>query len=94
MSARQPRFEIVRTDAGWHARFIAANGRVVWTTEVYRHRGGAIKAINVLGGIVGAPQHVRKFHEAGVRDVGYGVEIEWHADLLEVRDIDEREVSA
>lgn len=52
MSAR---FEIVRTDAAqpWHARFRAANGRVVWTTENYARRSSALSAIDLLasGGI-------------------------------------------
>lgn len=48
MSRRQPRFEIVRTAAGWHARFRAANGQVVWTTESYTRRRAAIGAIKAL----------------------------------------------
>jgi uncharacterized protein YegP (UPF0339 family) len=41
------RFEIVRTDAPqpWHARFIAANGRKVWTTENYASKTTALNAI-------------------------------------------------
>lgn len=47
MSAR---FEIVRTDAAqpWHARFVAANGRIVWTTENYTRKGTADAAIAAL----------------------------------------------
>lgn len=48
MNAREPRFEIVRSDAGWHARFRAANGRVVWATEVYQRRGKAVHAIELI----------------------------------------------
>jgi uncharacterized protein YegP (UPF0339 family) len=50
VTAREPRFEIVRTDAGWHARFRAANGRIVWTTEVYARRGKAVNAIQLICG--------------------------------------------
>jgi uncharacterized protein YegP (UPF0339 family) len=42
---RQPRFEVVRTDAGWHSRFRAANGRIVWTTEVYERERAAVAAL-------------------------------------------------
>lgn len=42
MSAR---FEVVRTDAGHHARYVASNGRIVWTTEVYTRRSPAYQAI-------------------------------------------------
>lgn len=43
-------FEIVRTDAEqpWHARFVASNGRIVWTTEQYTRRRGAENAIRAL----------------------------------------------
>lgn len=43
------RFEIVRTNAGHHARFIADNGKTVWTTEVYKRRTGAVNAIASIG---------------------------------------------
>jgi uncharacterized protein YegP (UPF0339 family) len=46
--SRQPRFEVVRTDDGWHARFRAANGRIVWTTEVYTRRSAAVQALTIL----------------------------------------------
>jgi uncharacterized protein YegP (UPF0339 family) len=45
MRARPSRFEVVRTDAGWHARFRSANSRIVWVTETYRRRGSAVGAI-------------------------------------------------
>lgn len=73
-----PRFEIVRTDAPqqWHARFVAANGKVVWTTENYARRNGALKAIGSLAQALnawlaedwvrlGAPSHIRR----EIRDV-------------------------
>ncbi len=48
MTAREPRFEIVRSDAGWHARFRAANGRIVWVTESYSRERAARAAIRAL----------------------------------------------
>jgi uncharacterized protein YegP (UPF0339 family) len=51
MSARQPRFEIVRTDSGWHARFRAANGRVVLSSEVYTRAENARGGLAVLFGV-------------------------------------------
>lgn len=51
MSAR---FEVVRTDAGHHARFVAANGQTVWVTESYTRRRAAWNAIRVIESAVGA----------------------------------------
>jgi len=46
---KRPRFQIVRGDAGWFARFIAANGREVWrTSETYKRRAGADRAVALL----------------------------------------------
>lgn len=44
----EERFEIIRTNAGWHTRFIAGNGKTVWTTEVYKRRRAAIAAIELI----------------------------------------------
>lgn len=41
-------WEIVRTDTGWHSRFVTANGRVVWWTENYRRHATAARAIQSL----------------------------------------------
>lgn len=43
-----PRFEVVRTHSGWHARFIAGNGETVWTTEVLTKAVYARHAIDLL----------------------------------------------
>lgn len=94
------RFEIVRTDAEqpWHARFVAANGRVVWTTESYTRRKSALNAICVL---------VDGFGRGWVgEDYVEGADGEWRyvdavihrvdhwekrdARLIEIRDVDER----
>lgn len=74
---RAPRFEVVRTDAAqpWHARFVAANGRIVWTTEQYARRAGAIGAIEALANAT-VLDRVVAFGFAGV--------------VTEVRDVDER----
>lgn len=74
MSAR---FEIVRTDAGWHSRFRAANGRIVWTTEVYTRRNAAVLAVHQIAKpIISTPWE-------------HGVMVERHG-TVEVRDVDER----
>ena len=46
-----PRFEVVRTTTTpqpWHARFVAANGRITWVTETYSRRRGALNAVTSL----------------------------------------------
>ncbi len=45
---RQPRFEIVRTHAGWHARFRASNGRILMSSEVYTRRRAAVSAVELV----------------------------------------------
>jgi uncharacterized protein YegP (UPF0339 family) len=42
------RFEIVRTEAGYHVRLRAPNARITWTTEVYESQSGAERAIEWL----------------------------------------------
>jgi uncharacterized protein YegP (UPF0339 family) len=65
------RFEIVQTDADqpWHARFIAANGEPIWTTESYADRSDAVHAVELLVEAIGVP-----LHGAGVvaMDIGVG----------------------
>ena len=48
MRRRFARFEIVRTRAGYHARFRAGNGRIVWWTEVYGKRIAAVRAVELV----------------------------------------------
>lgn len=77
--SRQPRFEIVHSDAGWHARFRAANGRIVWTTENYVRRRGAFDAVEAISsGFI--TRGVDKRYRVRQRD----------DIVLEVRIIDER----
>jgi uncharacterized protein YegP (UPF0339 family) len=45
VSARSPRFEVVQSDAGWFARFRAANGRIVFVSEVYTRERAAERAM-------------------------------------------------
>ena len=42
------RFEVVRTDAGYHSRWVAANGQTVWVTESYKQRRTAVFAIDSI----------------------------------------------
>lgn len=99
MSAR---FEIVRTDGRgddktqpWHARFVAANGRIVWTTETYSRRGAALNAIASFV----EPQYAGWLDRWWYDDrKAMGDAIVYRADswnkknglLIEIRDVDER----
>lgn len=86
MSKRQPRFEIVRTDAGWHARYKSANGEKVWTTEAngYRKERTAIAAIESFTGYEVTVQPNTENLEVYKWDIKLGLV------LLEVRRVDER----
>jgi uncharacterized protein YegP (UPF0339 family) len=79
MSAR---FEIVRTHAAqpWHARFRAANGRIVWTTETYTRCRGAERAVEAITGstIIRGRFAVRRSY------------INWNRGHLTVHYVDER----
>ena len=70
MTARQPRFEIVRTDADqpWHARFRAANGRIVWVTENYRRRDSAAAAIDSINWLAVLYVPVNRMFEVRILD--------------------------
>lgn len=79
------RFEIVRTAAGWHARFRASNGQIVWTTEVYTRRRAAVKAVETIVG--------RAIYVSPNAD---HPEVDWTGNTeapTEVRDVDERSTS-
>lgn len=53
MSERRARFEVVHTGPWkFHARFVAANGEIVWVTESYRRRQTAIDAVWILTGAI------------------------------------------
>ena len=78
--SRKPRFEIVRTDAEWHARFRAANGRIVWTTETYTRRGKVVAAVELICNDALYLSPFQAHPEIAFGSVG----------LVEVRDVDER----
>jgi uncharacterized protein YegP (UPF0339 family) len=95
--SRDPRFEVVRTDAGWHARFVASNGQTVWVTESYRKKETAVRAIDTLA------RHFSPTGQAWVSNVRVGnerhVEVRYgsedhrtwsDAHRLDVRLVDER----
>ena len=94
MSAR---FEIVRTDAEqpWHARFRAANGRVVWTTENYARRRGALRAVeSMVAPFTGSwVDRWWDFDLGRIVDAVIYRSNHWektNARRLEIRDVDER----
>jgi uncharacterized protein YegP (UPF0339 family) len=43
--SNEERFEIVHTEAGWHARVRAANAEITWSTEVYTTYSAAVDAV-------------------------------------------------
>lgn len=84
MSKRQPRFEIVRTAAGWHARYKASNGQVIFASEVYTRRRGVVSAIHSIARSFWGFASF-DYDEIGVLFVGDG-----GGRYLEVRELDER----
>lgn len=48
MTARAPRFELVRRDAGWFWRFIASNGKTLCHSETYKQKRSALNALDSL----------------------------------------------
>lgn len=89
------RFEIVRSDAEqpWHARFIADNGRTVWTTENYNRRRNALNAIRAMvDPFLGCWLDTDVDDGRTVDAVVHRVD-PWNkrdATLIEIRDVDER----
>lgn len=62
MTAGDLRVEVVRTRAGWHGRIRAANGEVVWTTEVLsdpRHVDNAVQLLIDAPGVEVLPVDAR-----------------------------------
>lgn len=82
--AREPHFQIVRTDGGHFVRYVAANNRIVWVTPgLFARRAGAVNAIEALAGRF---VYVSPFQAHP--------EIEIADRMIEVRDVDERGVTA
>jgi uncharacterized protein YegP (UPF0339 family) len=82
VTARAARFEVVHADAGWHARFVAANGQTVWTTESYTRRKAAFHSVELIAAaaVYSTPHNI---HD----------EVLWSGDMerpTEVRLVDER----
>lgn len=94
MSAR---FEIVRTAAGWHARFRASNSKVQFSSENYTRRSRAVAAVaNLLRSVSPTDQvWVSNTRAGGVlsSEVRYGAighSTYTNAHRVEVREVDER----
>lgn len=47
------RFQIVRTEGGYHARITGDNHEIVWATETYTREQGAQEAIELIGHAMG-----------------------------------------
>ena len=104
MSAREPRFEVVHTDAGWFARFVASNGQKVWQTEVYQRRRAAGRAIEVVVGLFGywirdgrvvtnQPTFTYQATPPVVTTSSSSMILAPASRSIEVREVDEREVT-
>jgi uncharacterized protein YegP (UPF0339 family) len=81
MTERRPRFEVVHSDAGFHVRFRTSNGQILFTSEVYKRRRAAHRAILILAGRPAL--YFSKFQDWPEVDFG-------RHGLVEVRQVDER----
>ena len=86
-----PRFEIVRSVAGWHVRLIAANSQIVISSEVLTRRASAEK--NVLAQLRALTGHDWRLHwnVVGVEQIAvrpFEIALDIHPML--VRHVDER----
>lgn len=81
MTPREPRWEIVRTDSGHHARFRASNGHIIAATEVYTRRSRAERAIELITG----HRLYRSPHSRTGVEVRHG-----RHEYVDVVDVDER----
>lgn len=49
MTKRHPHFEVLRTEDGYFARLVAANGRIVWVTPgILSKKSQAIRAVDLV----------------------------------------------
>ena len=79
---RQPRFEVVQTASGFHARFRASNGAIIASSEVYATRRAARRAVSLIAWSMGATILRDTILPAAPM-----------SPPLEVREVDEREAS-
>lgn len=80
------RFEIVQTDAGFHARYVAGNNETVMSQEVVKHRKSAIGA---------ALSIARTFHPSAavIEETNSAVWVVYVTEAVvrvPIRDVDER----
>jgi uncharacterized protein YegP (UPF0339 family) len=81
------RWEIVRTDAGWHVRFVAANGEPVVTGEVLSSRQDALKAIASVCGDDVTDQTVT---DGNGKVITHMVSVQRATDRISIYEVDER----
>jgi uncharacterized protein YegP (UPF0339 family) len=92
MTARAPRFEVVRTDAEqpWHARIVAANGKILFSSENYGRRRDALAAVAAAFGAAGVDMN-RPPSEDAVPGRYIGVPLFSDTEVsFEIREVDER----
>lgn len=69
--SRPGRFQVVRTDAGFHVRLVGANGEPVLTSEPYTELATAVDAIGITADAVDAlREHVDSIEEVDERTGG------------------------
>lgn len=83
-----PRFEIVRTDAGFHARFRSNNGNIIMSSENYTRRHRALRAIEL---VTGDDVYYSRFQDWP--EIGHG-NANSRTTMVEIRDVDERQDGA
>lgn len=79
----KPTFEIVTSDDGFHARFRAVNGEIVWSTENYAAKASAVHAVEILLNLTPARCRIEG---PVIVARGYGRSI-----MANFREVDERE---
>lgn len=47
-----PRAEIVRVETGWFFRAVAANGRTLCHSEVYKRRGACVRGLGLAASVL------------------------------------------
>jgi hypothetical protein len=84
VSTRPARYEVVHTDAGWHARRrYAGNLQIAWQTEVLTRMSRALRTIETEPG-------VRSLRKARWRGRSVWMAVLLDGGQVEVRYVDER----